>query len=359
MRRTVSLLARSLGAVALAMSLFPMTAAAIATNLKATTPEGGSYEEVIIIVDAKTNQEVARKDKDDPDRRRGGFWIFELSEGSYYAKNGAGVRSEPFQVKGPGPATANVTLPATAGAAAAAAVGFMLDIEGGYGHTSTGYDSWAKIDNVFAGRTALPTASSSFDIATNGGYLATRLYPPFQLSPNPAFSIRPFFEVTGQIFGSDTKSGAAFGVPGTTTLNDVEYERQSSVGFGFGTRFSWNCGSTEIAVSPTLNFQWDMGRFRQTIDERLFLPNALVNTNQSVTTSNVILGGNFQVKPWRDCGLYFFGGGGWKQPLNGDRSSIEGQTPGGFGTMSRLDVNGGWQAQTGIGYRFDLGNLGF
>lgn len=359
MRLTFSFLARSLGVVALATALFPMTAAAIATNVKATTPEGGSYEEVIIIVDVKTNQEVARKDKDDPDRRRGGFWIFELSEGSYYAKNGAGVRSEPFQVKGPGPATANVTLPTTAGAATAASIGFLFDLEGGYGYTKTGYDSWANIDNIFGPGGVLPTASRSFNIDTNGGYLAGRLYPPFQLSPIPALSIRPFVEVTGQIFGSDTKSGAAFGIPGTTTLNDVEYERQSSVGFGFGTRFAWNCGKTEIAVSPTVNFQWDMGRFRQTIDETLFLPNALVNTNQSLTTSNVILGGNIQVKPWEDCGLYFFGGGGWKQSLNGNSSSIDGMTPGGFDTRSRLDVNGGWQAQTGIGYQFKLGSLGF
>jgi hypothetical protein len=372
MERTHRLRVRALRTLVLIAFLTPLTAHAITTNVKVATPDGGDYGEQLIIVDAKTDRVVTQaepttKKEDEKDRRRGAFWLLDLGEGIYYAKSPSGARSRTFEVKGPGPVNVDLTLASTLASGAAVGVGFMFDLEGGYGYTSTGYDSGAFIDNIQFMRMDLGAARRNFDIDTHGGYLGARIYPPFDLSVWTGLAIRPFFEVNGQIFGEQTADGAAFGVNGTTAFNSTTtnatwFERQSSIGIGFGTRFGWNCGPVEIGVLPTVNFQWDNGRFRRTWNEQIFLPgnpNAIDTQNMSLTTSSVLLGGNLQLKPCKDCGFYLFGGGGWKQELNGGDASIEGQTFGGFDTASQLSVGGGWQAQAGVGWQFRLGDLGF
>lgn len=111
-RRLVS---RALRAASLVLALAPLAAGAITTNVQVTTPEGGDYGEQLIIVDATTDRVVAQaapaqSKEDEKDRRRAGFWHFDLGEGTYYAKSPSGARSKTFDVKGPGPVDVRLEL---------------------------------------------------------------------------------------------------------------------------------------------------------------------------------------------------------------------------------------------------------
>jgi hypothetical protein len=99
--------------------LAPFRADAIATNIEVATPDGGAYGEQLIIVDAETDQVVAqappqqKEEEEDDDDDRGGFWLFDLDDGRYYARTPSGERSQEFEVAGPGPVHVNLTLSST------------------------------------------------------------------------------------------------------------------------------------------------------------------------------------------------------------------------------------------------------
>ncbi len=331
--------------LALAIAVMPSVAGAVATNLTLTTPAGPAVREQVIVLDAATDKEVERKESDD----RGAVY-FELPEGRYRVKTRSGGVSETFRVAGPGPVTLSLELGgAAAGAASAAGKGFELDLEVGYRHIGGDIDTTAHID--------LPgwsLARQSVGIDTDGAVLTGRLHFPCEFA-----NARPFFEVGGDLYPSADGSGAMFGTRGRTGLNTAEVELEGSLGFGGGLRWGFPVGHSEIGVSPTIGFNFDVGRLSAVYDETAFgFP--LVRENKSFTTASAVFGGNVEFRPCRDgCGFYVFAGGNYRVPFWQDHIRLEGQTPGGFDGPVEAEVEGRWQAQVGVGYRFNLGTLGF
>lgn len=331
--------------VALVIAALPSIAGAVATNLTVSTSAGPAVREQVIVLDAATDKEVARKESDD----RGAVY-FELPEGNYRVKTRGGGASETFRVSGPGPVTLSLQVGGgAAGGAAAAGKGFELDLEVGYRHIGGDIDTSAYI--------AIPGRSIAYEsggLDTDGAVLTGRLHFPCEL-----IGSRPFFEVSGDLYPSADTSGARFGTQGQTGLNTAEVELQSSVGFGGGLRWGFPVGNSEIGVSPTIGFNFDVGRLRAVYDERAFgFP--LVNDDMSFTTASAVFGGNLEFRPCRDgCGLYFFAGGNYRVPFWQDHVRLESDTPGGWYGPVEADLGGRWQAQVGMGYRFNIGNLGF
>ena len=316
---------------------WPAIAFAVATNLTLSTPAGPVVKRQVIVLDA-SDHEVARKDTDDR-----GLVAFDLPAGSYHVRAGS-ESSTVFRVTEPGPL--GIALDLGVAAAAAASVPWEFDLEAGYRYDSGSFSTRSAIDGL-----ALDPVSESIDLNTNGGLLTGRIHFPVEFC-----GARPFFEVGGDIYGSTSRNGARFGMPGIggTGLNTTQVELQSSVFFGGGVRWGLPVGPSEIGISPTLGFTFDNGRLRSIRDESAFgFP--VETENKGFTATRLTLGGNLELRPCREgCGFYLFAGGQYGFAISGSDASIEGQMPGGLDSRNEIRVGDRWQAQVGAGYRFSL-----
>lgn len=343
--------------VCAAALLAPSVAGAVATNLTLTTPAGPAVKTQVIVLDASTGKQVEEKDTDD----RGAVY-FDLPEGSYRVRTSSG-ESKPFTVRKPGPVA--LTLPLAGGAAAAT---------GGAAATSTGWKPWpvwvdaelgfnylaggdvdmtSEITSPFITAQGLTTESRSSDYTQYGAVLLGRIHLPLSTVLGDPDCGSSLFVQAGGVLGQDKNlSGARFGIPGTTGLAHSDARYEGGWEFGAGVRVPVQLNGSEIGFSPWGGYAWDDYQYFLRYDETAFnFPLQIENKTRSV--GSAIAGLNIDFVPCRDeCGLFLGLGGGYKFAVDGDKTSIEANTPGGFPGAATFEVDDAWFMRASIGYRF-------
>ena len=340
--------------LACAAALFaPSIAGAVATNLTLTTPAGPAVGTQVIVIDTTTGKEVEKKETD----RRGAVY-FDLPEGSYRVRTSQGESSD-FRVRGPGPVALTLPLAGAAAATTATTAGWTpwkiwADAEVGFNYLSGGdVDMSAEINSPFITAQGLTPESASGDFTQYGAWLGGRIHLPFStLLPDSDCGASLFVQAGGVLGPDKDVSGASFGQQGVTGLAESDARYEGGWEAGAGVRIPVRLGGSELGISPWGGYAWDSYQYFLRYDETAFnFP--LQIENKSRTVGSAIAALNIDFVPCRDdCGLFFGLGGGYKFALDGEDTSIEANTPGGFPGAATFEVDDSWFLRASIGYRF-------